>query len=129
MNINKITPYSDDEGIAVDIILDSFGYNDIQVIYLESDDYDAKMKEDINFIISHQVKIHEIIESEIIAYINRVYKNRVHDFLLMKIYLFPDVENEFGFLFRWSGDTEHGIGVKLKDLSVKKIGSSEIAFI
>lgn len=47
----------------------------------------------------------------------------------MKIYLFPDVENEFGFLFRWSGDTEHGIGVKLKDLSVKKIGSSEIAFI
>ena len=129
MNINEMNTYADDEGISVDIVLNSFGHNSVQIIYLESYDYDEKMKQDINYILSHQVKIYGIIEAEIVSYISRVYKNNLHDFELMKIYIFPDVESEFGFLFRWSGDTEHGIGIKLNKLSIKKIGSSEIAFM
>lgn len=129
MNFDKVETYHDDDGIAIDIILHAFGHQKIPVIYLESDECDKKMKIDINFIISHQVELHNIIEKEIASYTNKIYNKNSYKYTLMKIYLFSDTENEYGFLFNWSGDTEHGIGVKIKDLSVKKIGSAEIAFL
>ncbi|MCO6505382.1 MAG: hypothetical protein J6568_08215 [Snodgrassella sp.] len=87
------------------------------------------MKVDINFIISHQAELHNIIKKEIASYINKIYNKNLYKCTLMKIYLLSDIENEYGFLFNWPGDAEYGKGIQIKDLSVKKIGSAEIAFL
>ncbi|MFP1868239.1 hypothetical protein [Lonsdalea quercina] len=121
--------YEDDEGIAVNLILDSFNKADVQVVYLESGSSDEKMVGDIDFIFKNQSDFFKLSEKEISSYIDRVYKSKNASFDLIKIYIFPDTENEFGFVFRWSGDTEHGIGIKFLGLSVKKIGSAEVAFL
>jgi hypothetical protein len=51
------------------------------------------------------------------------------DLILLKVYLSPDEDNEFGFMFSTNLDKDHGIGIKFKGLEVKKIGSSETAFL
>ncbi|WKV51799.1 hypothetical protein [Dickeya fangzhongdai] len=129
MNSDDFEFYEDDEGIAVNIDLDIFNETDMQVVYLESDSSDDKMVGDVNFIINNQDDFFKISEREISSYIASVYKSKDVRFKLMKIYIFPDMENEFGFLFRWVGDAEHGIGIKFSGLSVKKIGSAEVAFL
>ncbi|AFI92535.1 hypothetical protein EXT68_17230 [Pectobacterium parmentieri] len=129
MDIEDFDFYEDDEGISVNIVFDIFNENKIKVIYLESDSSDEKMVSDINFILKNQNEFLKLSEERIASYVYSVYKNKDVSFKLMKVYISPDIENEFGFLFRWSGDTEHGIGIKFSGLSVKKIGSSEIAFL
>ncbi|ACX90031.1 conserved hypothetical protein [Pectobacterium parmentieri WPP163] len=129
MDIEDFDFYEDDEGISVNIVFDVFNENKIKVIYLESDSSDEKMVSDINFILKNQNEFLKLSEEKIASYVYSVYKNKDVSFKLMKVYISPDIENEFGFLFRWSGDTEHGIGIKFSGLSVKKIGSSEIAFL
>ncbi|WP_042859273.1 hypothetical protein [Dickeya sp. NCPPB 3274] len=129
MNSDDFEFYEDDEGIAVNIDLDIFNETDMQVVYLESDSSDDKMVGDVNFMINNQDDFFKISEREISSYIASVYKSKDVRFKLMKIYIFPDMENEFGFLFRWVGDAEHGIGIKFSGLSVKKIGSAEVAFL
>ncbi|AOR61108.1 hypothetical protein F6Q07_10165 [Pectobacterium parmentieri] len=129
MDIEDFDFYEDDEGISVNIVFDIFNENKIKVIYLESDSSDEKMVSDINFILKNQNEFLKLSEEKIASYVYSVYKNKDVSFKLMKVYISPDIENEFGFLFRWSGDTEHGIGIKFSGLSVKKIGSSEIAFL
>ncbi|KHN62586.1 hypothetical protein OI70_01665 [Dickeya fangzhongdai] len=129
MNSDDFEFYEDDEGVAVNVDLNAFNVADVQVIYLESDSGDEKMVGDINFIINNQDIFFQVSEKEISSYIASVYKSKHVSFKLMKIYIFPDVENEFGFLFRWLGDAEHGIGIKFSGLSVKKIGSAEVAFL
>ncbi|QQA75807.1 hypothetical protein [Pectobacterium parmentieri] len=129
MDIEDFDFYEDDEGISVNIVFDIFNENKIKVIYLESDSSDEKMVSDINFILKNQNEFLKLSEEKIASYVYSVYKKKDVSFKLMKVYISPDIENEFGFLFRWSGDTEHGIGIKFSGLSVKKIGSSEIAFL
>ncbi|PXW38285.1 hypothetical protein DFO54_1235 [Erwinia sp. AG740] len=129
MNSDDFEFYEDDEGVAVNIDLNAFNDSDVQVVYLESESSDEKMVGDVNFIINNQDDFFKVSEREISSYVASVYKSKNVSFKLMKIYIFPDVENEFGFLFRWVGDTEHGIGIKFSGLSVKKIGSAEVAFI
>lgn len=129
MNCENFDFYEDDEGIAVNIDLDSFNEVDVQCVYLESYTSDKKIINDINYLLKNQKVFFERSASEISSYVERVYKNKVVKFKLMKIYFFPDVENEFGFVFRWEGDTEHGIGIKFLGLSIKKIGGAEVAFL
>jgi hypothetical protein len=122
----------EDEGIAIDIMLDSFSQQCIPIIYLESFESDNKMQNNIDFIKSHQVELHHIINNEITAYITQIYKQDggkvLSQISLIKIYLLPE-KDEYGFMFVWPGDSEHGIGVKLKNLSMIKIGYAETAFL
>ncbi|WP_038903849.1 hypothetical protein [Dickeya zeae] len=129
MNSGDFEFYENDEGVAVSVDLNAFNEVEVQIIYLESDSGDEKMVGDVNFIINSQDDFLKVSEREISSYVASVYKSKDVSFKLMKIYIFPDVENEFGFLFRWVGDTEYGIGIKFSGLSVKKIGSAEVAFI
>lgn len=129
MNREDLDFYEDDEGVSVNLIFDAFDKSEVQVIYLESELSDEKMLGDIDFIFKNQDKIFDLSKKEILLYIERFYESKELSFKLMKIYVFPDIENEFGFVFRWRGDTEHGIGIKFSGLSVKKIGSAEVAFL
>lgn len=129
MNIDDFEFYENYEGVAVNVDLNAFNGVDVRIICLESDSGDEKMEGDVNFIINNQDDFFKISEREISSYVASVYKSKDVSFKLMRIYIFPDVENEFGFLFRWVGNTEHGIGIKFSGLSVKKIGSAEVAFI
>ncbi|WNN47250.1 hypothetical protein RIN58_12585 [Siccibacter colletis] len=121
--------YEDDEGISTNVDFNSFKVKGIQVIYLESEFTDKKMIADINFIIKHQDVFFERTEEYFASYIKSHYNSEDTSFKLMKIYIFPDVHDEYGFIFRWEGDTEHGIGIRFSGLSVKEIGSSEVAFM
>lgn len=129
MNFDEMVLYHEDDGIAVDLVLSCFASQKIPVVYLESDKCDEKMKRDIGFILFHQIDLFQVIDKEIVLYIDSVYQKKLDKFTLLKIYLFPDIEDEYGFLFDWSGDIEHGIGIKIKNLKVKDIGSGEIAFL
>lgn len=121
--------YVDDEGVSVDLILTVFGPSLVQCINLESDSVDEKMKKEIDFLIKKQKKFSEKIATETQAYSKRIYGTDAKDLILLKVYLSPDEDNEFGFMFSTDLDEEHGIGIKFKGLAVKKIGSGETAFL
>lgn len=115
--------------MAIDIILPIFSDHKVPVVYLESDKCDEKMKNDINFITLHQDELHEVIDKKTTLYTNENYNKKSFKLELVKTYLLPDIQNEYGFLFDWLGDTEHGIGVKTKNLLVKEIGGTETVFL
>ncbi len=121
--------YEDDEGFSVDLVLSVFGPSFVQCINLESDSVDEKMKKDIHFLIKKQKDFFEKIATETQEYSKRVYGADAKDLILMKVYLSPDEENKFGFMFSTDLDQEHGIGINFKGLDMKKIGSGEIAFL
>ncbi|HFK6082002.1 TPA: hypothetical protein ACG0NP_003083 [Enterobacter cloacae] len=121
--------YEDDEGISVDFVLSVFGPFLVQCIKLESDSVDEKMKKDIDFLIKKQKDFFEKIATETQVYSKRIYGVEAKDLILLKVYLSPDEDNEFGFMFSTDLDQEHGIGIKFKGLEVKKIGSGETAFL
>ncbi|TXU07701.1 hypothetical protein D4N07_03770 [Enterobacter hormaechei] len=121
--------YEDDEGISVDLELSVFGPFLVQCINLESDSVDEKMKKDIDFLIKKQKYFFEKIATEIPAYSMRIYGADAKDLILLKVYLSPDEDNEFGFMFSTDLDQDHGIGIKFKGLEVKEIGSGETAFL
>lgn len=121
--------YVDDEGVSVDLILTVFGPSLVQCINLESDSVDEKMKKDIDFLIKKQKNFSEKIATETQAYSKRIYGTDAKDLILLKVYLSPDEDNEFGFIFSTDLDEKHGIGIKFKGLAVKKIGSGETAFL
>ncbi|MCU6427070.1 hypothetical protein KWH77_12750 [Enterobacter sichuanensis] len=121
--------YIDDEGVSVDLILTVFGPSLVQCINLESDSVDEKMKKDIDILIKKQKIFSEKIATETQAYSKRIYGTDAKDLILLKVYLSPDEDNEFGFMFSTDLDEEHGIGIKFKGLAVKKIGSGETAFL
>ncbi|EMG7850828.1 hypothetical protein [Enterobacter hormaechei] len=121
--------YVDDEGVSVDLILTVFGSSLIQCINLESDSVDEKMKKDIDFLIKKQTDFFEKIATETQAYGKRICGADAKNLILLKVYLFPDEDNEFGFMFSTNLDEEHGIGIKFKGLEVKKISSGEKAFL
>ncbi len=121
--------YVDDEGVSVDLILTVFGPSLVQCINLESDSVDEKMKKDIDFLIKKQKIFSEKIATETQAYSKRIYGTDAKDLIFLKVYLSPDEDNEFGFMFSTDLDEEHGIGIKFKGLAVKKIGSGETAFL
>ncbi|OCG17779.1 DUF6985 domain-containing protein [Gilliamella sp. WF3-4] len=130
---NTISYVVEDEGIAVDIILPRFGQQPIPVIYLESFEYNKQMKDAIDFITSHQIELYNIINNEMTTYISQVYNQDGNKALsqisLTKIYILLDEKDEYGLMFAWSGDSEHGIGIKMKNMSIVKIGVAEIAFL
>lgn len=121
--------FEDDEGISTNVDFNSFKVKGIQVIYLESESADKKMIANINFMIKHQDVFFEKSEEYLTSYIKSHYNSEGASFKLMKIYIFPDIHDEYGFIFRWEGDTEHGIGIRFSGLSVKEIGSAEVAFM
>ncbi|MRM11963.1 hypothetical protein GJJ29_12215 [Enterobacter cloacae subsp. dissolvens] len=121
--------YEDDEGVSVDLVLSVFGHSLVQCIKLESDSVDEKMKKDIDFLIKKQKHFSEKIATETQAYSKRIYDADAKDLILLKVYLSPDEDNEFGFMFSTDLDHEHGIGIKFKGLEVKKIGIGETAFL
>lgn len=125
----KLGFYEGDEGVSVDLALSIFGPSLVQCINLESDSVDEKMKKDIDFLIKKQKDFFEKIATEIQGYSKRVYGADANDLILLKVYLSPDEDNEFGFMFSTDLDQEHGIGIKFKGLEVKKIGSGETAFL
>ncbi|WP_067704993.1 hypothetical protein [Erwinia sp. ErVv1] len=121
--------YEDDEGIAVDLILKAFGSDEIQCVNLESESPDQKMKDDISYLISHQNEFLQKIQKGVSEYCIKTYNQELPDLKIIKLYVFPDKENEYGFMFSTTIDREHGIGVKLKGENIEKIGSSETAFM
>lgn len=121
--------YEDDEGVAVDLILKSFGSDEVQCINLESESPDQKMKDDISYLITHQNGFFLKVHCEVNEYCIKTYNQELSDLELIKIYVFPDKENEYGFIFSTDMDREYGIGVKLKNEEIEKIGSSETAFM
>lgn len=129
INFCMLEPYNDDDGVAVDIFLHTFSDHKVPIVYLESEKCDDKMKNDIEFIILHQDELHNLIDKEIALYTKEVYKKEPYNFTLIKIYIFPDSQKEYGFLFGWLGDIEHGVGLRTQNLLVKKIGSAEASFL
>ncbi|MGQ5714684.1 hypothetical protein ACUIJ3_11200 [Enterobacter cloacae] len=125
----KLDFYEGDEGVSVDLVLSAFGPSLVQCINLESDSVDEKMKKDIDFLIKKQKDFSEKIATETQAYSKRIYGADAKDLILLKVYLSPDEDNEFGFMFSADLDQEHGIGIKFKGLEVKEIGSGETAFL
>ncbi|MGP3592775.1 hypothetical protein [Vagococcus sp. WN89Y] len=121
--------YEDDEGVSVDLVLSAFGSEPVQCINLEADSADKKMKTDVDFLIEKQNDFFQKITAETRTYCKRVYGTDVSNLALVKIYLSPDEEDDFGFMFSTDLDQEHGIGIKFKGLEMKKIGSSETAFL
>ncbi|CAI8851607.1 MULTISPECIES: hypothetical protein [Kosakonia] len=121
--------YEDDEGASVDLVLSAFGSDSVQCINLEADSADEKMKTDIDFLIENQNEFFQKITAETRVYCKRVYGSTAENIVLVKIYLSPDEEDDFGFMFSTNLDQEHGIGIKFKGLELKKIGSSETAFL
>lgn len=87
------------------------------------------MKKDIDFIIKNQKYFFEKVVTETQIYSKRIYGAEANDLILLKVYLSPDEDNEFGFMFSTDLDQEHGVGIKFKGLEVKKIISSETAFL
>ncbi len=106
--------YEDDEGIAVDLKLKAFGPDEVQCVNLESEFPDKKMKDDILYLINHQNEFSKKIQKEVHGYCIKTYNQELSDLKLIKLYIFPDKENEYGFIFSANIDSEHGIGVKMK---------------
>jgi len=129
MHLEDLNFYEDDEGVAVDLILKAFGSDEVQCINLESESPDQKMKDDISYLITHQDEFLQNIQKEAHEYCIKTYNQELPDLKLIKLYVFPDKENEYGFMFSTTIDKEHGIGVKLKGENIEEIGSSETAFL
>lgn len=129
MNSQALRFYEDDEGIVADLVLSAFGSESVQCINLEADSVDEKMKTDIHFLIENQNEFSQQITAQTRAYCKRVYGSTAEDVVLVKVYLSPDEKGDFGFMFSTNLDQEHGIGIKFKGLELKKIGSSETAFL
>lgn len=121
--------YRDDEGITTDLTLPAFGAQAVQCTALEFDVADDNIRAMIDFLIHQQ---HAIFDTAIIAaqnYTARIYSAALSDLTLIKIYLLPQGEREFGLLFSTQIDPEHGIGMKFKGYDLTEIGSAETAFL
>ncbi|MGY3912763.1 hypothetical protein ACW5XW_16600 [Aeromonas piscicola] len=122
--------YEDDEGICCDVLLECFGSEPIQIINLECYELDEKFKEEVRCIYENQLDIYRSVIAGVIKYVRKKYKSDNNNFKLMKIYTSHDVERVFGLLFSWDGDTEHGIGVRVRnDGVVIDVGPAETSFI
>ncbi|ADU72996.1 hypothetical protein PUG81_27870 [Erwiniaceae bacterium L1_54_6] len=129
MNSENLKFYEDDEGMAAELVLPALSTDPVQCINPESATVDEKMKNDIDFLIAKQTDFAVKIEQEAEKYCIRVYGQKATDLTLVKVYLSPDEENEYGFMYSTSLDNEHGVGMKFSGLDMKKIGSSETAFL
>jgi hypothetical protein len=130
VSMGFIKPYSGNEGVCCDIVLEYFGSEPIELINLECYVLDDKFKEEVKFIYENQLEIQRSVIAGVTMYIRKKYQSNNHNFKLMKIYTSHDVEREFGLLFSWDGDTEHGIGVRVRnDGVVIDVGPAETSFI
>ncbi|WP_426347787.1 hypothetical protein [Cronobacter universalis] len=125
----ELTFYEDDEGISVDLVLSAFGESPVQCINLAADTVDKKYQADIHFLIEKQNSFLEKITEEAREYCQRVYGCAAKNLLLIKIYLSPETEKSFGFMFSVDVDAEHGLGFKFNGLQLMKTGSSDTAFL
>lgn len=123
-----IKAYSSNEGVCCDIVLECFGNEPIEIINLECYELDEKFKEEVRCIYENQLDIYRSVIAGVIKYVRK--KSDNNNLKLMKIYTSHDVEREFGLLFSWDGDTEHGIGVRVRnDGVVIDVGPAETSFI
>ncbi|EGT5186409.1 hypothetical protein ACN5L9_003401 [Cronobacter sakazakii] len=129
MTAPELTFYVDDEGISVDLVLSAFGEKPVQCINLDTDTVDKKYQADIHFLIEKQNFFLDKITEEAREYCQRVYGCAAKNLLLIKIYLSPETEKSFGFMFSVDVDPEHGLGLKFNGLRLIKTGSSETAFL
>ncbi|EPE7491067.1 hypothetical protein ACSMAF_003146 [Cronobacter universalis] len=125
----ELTFYEDDEGISVNLVLSAFGESPVQCINLDADTVDKKYQADIHFLIEKQNSFLEKITEEAREYCQRVYGCAAKNLLLIKIYLSPETEKSFGFMFSVDVDAEHGLGFKFNGLQLMKTGGSETAFL
>ncbi|PTT49964.1 hypothetical protein DBR13_21685 [Aeromonas sp. HMWF015] len=108
--------------------MECFGNEPIEIINLECYELDEKFKEEVRCIYENQLDIYRSVIFGIIKYVRK--KSDNNNLKLMKIYASHDVEREFGLLFSWDGDTEHGIGVRIRsDGVVIDVGPAETSFI
>lgn len=125
-----IKAYSSNEGVCCDIVLECFGNEPIEIINLECYELDEKFKEEVRCIYENQLDIYRSVIAGVMKYVREKYKSDNNNFKLMKIYTSHDVEREFGLFFNWVGDTEHGIGVRVRnDGVVIDVGPAETSFI
>ncbi|HEI8866650.1 TPA: hypothetical protein SLG40_002158 [Serratia odorifera] len=129
MSKDALDFYEDDEGMVARTVLEGFGFNKVDIIYLESDEVDQQLEDSVAFLRRHQNEMSKSVETAIKSYIKDIYHSDSTGLELMKVYVFPGEQEEFGLLFRWEGDTEHGVGARLTGLKVIKVGSAEVAFV
>ncbi|MEB7586135.1 hypothetical protein NGC36_12725 [Serratia rubidaea] len=129
MSKDTLDFYEDDEGMVTQVVLEEFGSNEVDIIYLESDEVDQQLEDSVDFLREHQNEMSKSVTTAIKAYIKDIYHSDSTGLELMKVYVFPGEHEEFGLLFRWEGDVEHGVGARLTGLNVVKVGSAEVAFV
>lgn len=120
--------YENDEGMIATTILSDFGGNEVEIVYLEAEETDQLLIDSVDFLFSHQKEMHNNAKAEISFYTQKVYQSKETDLELLKVYIFQGEREQFGLLFRWLGDTEHGVGVRFSGIDVKKVGPADIAF-
>ncbi|HEA3202655.1 TPA: hypothetical protein RVS02_004227 [Aeromonas veronii] len=127
--MDAIDFYECDEGICCDIILESFLDDPIQVVNLETYEINDKFLIDIYYLRDNQREMNSKVNESISEYIKRKCHSESVYFKLIKVYSFHDEERKYGFVFNWDGDSEHGIGVKVDNTDVIKIGPAEVSFM
>jgi len=129
MTMDTIGFYEDDEGICCDIILESFVDDPVQVVNLEIYEIHDKFLMDIDYLRNNQREMNSKVNQSISDYIKRKYHSDSVDFKLIKVYAFHDEDRKYGLIFNWDGDSEHGIGVKVDNTDVIKVGPAEVSFM
>lgn len=129
MNIEESDFHICDEGLCISVTFGACGNSNVEAISLEADSCDESMISTIEFILKNQSAIKGISAKEIKQYIDKMNSGADTTAELMKIYLFPEEPGNFGLMFRWEGDSEHGIDLYFSGLELRKTGSAEIAFL
>ncbi|MFM7967369.1 hypothetical protein ACF2JD_03005 [Aeromonas sp. A-5] len=121
--------YGNDEGICCDIILESFVDIPVQVVNLETYEIDDKFRLDIEYLRNNQREMNSKVNESAFEYIKIKYNSDSVDLKLIKVYAFHDEERIYGLVFTWDGGSEHGVGVKVDNTDVIKVGPAEVSFI
>lgn len=120
--------YEDDEGICCAITLESFVDVPVQVVSLETYEIDDKFIANVEYLRNNQREMNSKVNEAISEYIKIKYHSDSVDFKLVKVYAFHDEESIYGLVFTWDGDSEHGVGVKVANTDVIKVGPAEVSF-
>ncbi|MEL0618664.1 hypothetical protein V6243_17700 [Cobetia marina] len=127
--MSEVSFKQDDEGLVASILLPELNDNFFSVVYLEGETVDEHLNNTLNCLTSDQSRLNNILSKKIHEYVKRVYDDNNPCYELIKVYIFLDEVNSIGFMYRYHGDVEHGIGIKLTSNKVERIGASEEAFM
>ena len=118
--------YLDEDGVSVECESKKFGC--FVMTYMDMKEEDNYFFDKIKNFVNDSDIIFNSVTKAIKKYSSEKYSyNKEYLFQLMTVYI-SQTSDEYGMLFNWEGDPEHGIGVKMQDHNVTKIGSAEVSF-